>query len=192
MDLETKAAPVIQSIFNTLQIPSGEDYNYLMNYLALLAVRTPTQIEQTASLMEQMAKFTMDAILEPLGARNWSVVYSPHTIGDFICSDHPVSLHWIEQKDRGIYSSPGFGRLGTEVTIPLSKRVMLLGRFDEEQMPRTIMLDSQLNLACLNSYSIIDCSRLIFSCTEDFLWYTQEEKIGTIADLRRVSKIRGE
>ncbi|TJY42678.1 DUF4238 domain-containing protein [Cohnella pontilimi] len=56
MDLETKTAPVIKAICETLHMPTGDDYNYLMNYIALLAVRTPSQKEKYASFREQLAK----------------------------------------------------------------------------------------------------------------------------------------
>jgi hypothetical protein len=167
-ELETKTAPIIHKICETREVPTGDEYNWLMNYLALLEVRTPTRREIFSSFMEDIAKlmarmtFTseerykaireimkseghevpdnvsfedlrkfadegrytvtfdnnthvknllhaLDTVLYPLGARNWTVVCSPNTLGDFICSDHPVSLHWIEHKDRGIYSSPGHG-----------------------------------------------------------------------------------
>jgi hypothetical protein len=52
-------------------------------------------------------------------------------------------------------------------------------------MPKTIVLDSRLKLACLNSYSSMNCNRFIFSRKEDFVWFTREAKIGTVADLRR-------
>lgn len=242
MDLETKTAPVVRTLCETLQMPTGEDYNYLMNYLALLEVRTPTRRKIFSSFMEDMAKtlmqtivsteehfeatrrrmaseghevpgtsyeemrnfvdkgrysvsfdnnthvqnvlHAMDAVLQPLGDRNWTVVYCPNALGDFICSDHPVSLHWIEHWDRGIHSSPGHGLLGTEVTVPLSSRVLLLGRF-ERYMPKIIKLDSRLKLAYLNSYSSMNCNRFIFSRKEDFVWYTREEKVGTVSDFRR-------
>ncbi|MFS0722269.1 DUF4238 domain-containing protein [Paenibacillus sp. 1P07SE] len=242
MDLETKTAPIIRNLCETNQMPVDSDYNYLMNYLALLEVRTPTMRESFSGLMEDMLKsimhemvateerfeatrkgmanegyklpispymkikefvqedrysisfnnnnhvhnvlHAMDAIIQPLSSRNWSIVYCPNTLGDFICSDHPVSLHWIKKKERGVFSSPGHGLLGTEVTVPLSSRVMLLGRF-EKYMPNKIVLDSRLNLAILNSYSSMNCSRFIFSRKEDFVWYTNEDKIGTLADFRR-------
>lgn len=242
MDLETKTAPVIRTLCETLRMPTGNDYNFLMNYIALLEVRTPRRREIYADFMEQISKITMqevvateerfeatrkrmeddglkvpqitydklrdfvfgerysvtfdntthvrnvlesmDAVLQPLGARNWSVVYCPNTLGDFVCSDHPVSLHWIENRDRGLYSSPGHGLEGTEVTVPLTSRVLLIGRF-QPYMPQNVILKTRLNLAYLNSFSSMYCNRFIFSRKEDFFWYTREEKIGTVTDFRR-------
>jgi hypothetical protein len=242
MDLETKTAPVIRTLCETLRMPTGDDYNYLMNYLALLTVRTPAYKENMSSLIDHMTKFTMkmafsteeqyeaikkemeeagqevpklpyekfwsfldeerysvsadnnmhvgnllhsmDAVLQPLGARNWSIVYCPNRLGDFICSDHPVSLHWATNRDRGLLSSPGHKRLETEVTVPLNSRVLLLGQF-EQVMPKFITLTSRMALAVMNTWSS-EQSRFIFSRKEDFVWYSREERIATIADFKRM------
>ncbi|MBB6691048.1 DUF4238 domain-containing protein [Cohnella xylanilytica] len=242
-DLEDKTAPVVRTLCETLQLPDGDDYNFLMNYIALLEVRTPIRRRIFADFMEQVAKITlqevvateerfegtrqrmaadgqevpkvsyqdlrdfafeerytvsfdnnthvrnvldtMDAVLHPLGARNWSVIYSPETLGDFICSDHPVSLHWLEEKERGFFSSPGHGRLDTEVTVPLTSRVLLLGRF-QPFMPKRIVLKSRLHLAYLNSYSSMNCERFIFSRKEDFVWFSRENKVADVSDFRRI------
>ncbi|MEF3304257.1 DUF4238 domain-containing protein [Paenibacillus sp. GYB003] len=242
MDLESKTAPVIRTLCETLRMPSGDDYNYLMNYIALLAVRTPSYKQTSSAMMEEIAKITMrmafsteerfeivkkqmaaegkevpplhyetfrnfldeeryniafdnnthvnnllesmDAVLHPLGARYWTIVYSPNQLGDFICSDHPVSLHWATGRDRGIFSSPGHGMLDTEVTVPLTSRVLLLGQF-EPILPEVITLTSRLMLAILNSWSS-EQSRFIYSRKEDFVWYSREEKIANMADFRRL------
>ncbi|MGD0032525.1 DUF4238 domain-containing protein [Paenibacillus illinoisensis] len=126
----------------------------------------------------------IDAILPSLGARNWTVAYSPPQIGDFICSDNPVSLHWTTNKNRGIWSSPGHSLLETEVSIPLSSRIMLLGRFEET--PPYLTISSKKNLAILNSYTGLDSDRFVFSKENDFLWYKQDDTIGNISDFKKL------
>ena len=44
--LEDLAAPVIRDIINTEEIPSGDEYNILMTFIAHLASRTPVMIAQ--------------------------------------------------------------------------------------------------------------------------------------------------
>ncbi|WP_339303994.1 DUF4238 domain-containing protein [Paenibacillus sp. FSL R5-0519] len=126
----------------------------------------------------------MDAVLPSLGARNWAVVYSPPEVGDFICSDNPVSLHWTTNKDRGIWSSPGHSLLETEVSIPLSSRIMLLGRF--EDMPPYLIISSKKNLAILNSYTGLHSDRFVFSKENDFLWYKQDDTVENVSDFKKL------
>jgi hypothetical protein len=242
-DIENKAAPIIREICESLIMPTGDDYNWLMNYIALLAERTPARREvhekpmhDISKIMLQMMlstperyeavrrsmaqsgepvednvsyeqlrrfayeeKYTLsfdnnthiknlmaavDAILQPLASRHWSVVLSPSPLGDFICSDNPVSLHWATLKDRGFWSSPGHGLLDTEVSVPLSSRVALLGRFEKVHPPSAI-LASRKTLASINSNTGRHSQRFIFSRKNDFFWYTKDNRIGNVDEYKR-------
>lgn len=242
-DVEDNVAPIIKEICISKKIPEGEEYNWLINYVALLAERTPVRrdvftkpMQDITKIMSQMMLATperfesikrrmkadgveindnvsyedmrkfileenytisfdnnthinnlltaIDAIIPPLGARNWTVAYSPPEIGDFICSDNPVSLHWTTQKERGFWSSPGHGLTETEVSVPLSSRIMLLGRFEE--FPSNITIKSKRNLAILNSYTGMHADRFIYSKENDFLWFMRDNSIGNVADFKRL------
>ncbi|KIL39564.1 hypothetical protein SD70_19365 [Gordoniibacillus kamchatkensis] len=126
----------------------------------------------------------IDVLIPLLGARNWTVAYAPPEVGDFICSDNPVSLHWITQKERGFWSSPGHGLMETEVSVPLSSRIMLLGRFEE--LPPNVVISSKRNLAILNSYTGMYADRFIYSRENDFLWFKRDNSVGNVADLKRL------
>jgi hypothetical protein len=247
--VETNVAPIIKDICQSQQIPHETvAYTWLINYIALLSVRTPVRLdhltepinEESKIISEMMLstperfeatkqnmrkdgikfnenvsyeslkdfvfeeKYTLsinnntristlmnavDAIIPLLGARNWTVAYSPPEIGDFICSDNPVSLHWITQKNRGFWSSPGYGLLETQVSVPLSSRIMLLGRFEE--LPPNFVISSKRNLAILNSYTGMYSDRFIFSRESDFLWYKQDDTIGNILDFKQLIIAKG-
>ncbi|KFM92954.1 DUF4238 domain-containing protein [Paenibacillus macerans] len=242
--VEENTVPIIKEICNSRKMPEGnEEYNWLINYIALLAERTPVRLDHftkpiidiskiiSQSMLATPERFeaikenirkdgvefddnvsyeelkdfvfeekytisvdnntrittlmnAIDAIIPVLGARNWTVAYSPPEIGDFICSDNPVSLHWTTQKDRGIWSSPGHGLLETQVSVPLSSRIMLLGRFEE--LPPNVVISSKRNLAILNSYTGMYSDRFIFSKENDFIWFKQDNTIGNIADFKRL------
>ncbi|TJY42677.1 hypothetical protein E5161_07450 [Cohnella pontilimi] len=126
----------------------------------------------------------MDVVLQPLAARNWTVTYSLSTLGDFVCSDDPVSLHWLTNKESGIFNSPGHGLRDTEVSVPLSSRVMLLGQF-EAFMPRKFELSRRLDLAWLNTCTTRG-TRFIYSSKENFVWYSREKRISDVADFKRL------
>ncbi|QJD84254.1 DUF4238 domain-containing protein [Cohnella herbarum] len=240
--VEDNVAPIIKEVCNSHEIPDGvEDYNWLINYISLLAERTPARrkvykkpMVDIAKRMSQMMLATperfesiklrmkengvedddkvsyedlrkfifeenytisfdnnthvnnlltaIDVIIPILGDRNWTVAYVPPEVGDFICSDNPVSLHWTTQKERGIWSSPGHGLRETEVSIPLSSRIMLLGRF--EMLPPSIVISSKRNLAILNSYTGMYADRFIYSKENDFVWFKRDHTIGNVADFK--------
>ncbi|HBV85325.1 MAG TPA: hypothetical protein DEF42_01345 [Desulfosporosinus sp.] len=242
--VEDKVAPIIKEVCSSQEIPEGaEEYNLLINYIALLSERTPTRrevfsrpMQDIAKIMSQMmvatperfesikqrmkedgveyndeisyedlkkfvfeGKYTIsfdnnthvnnlltavDAIIPPLGDRNWTVAYVPPKVGDFICSDNPVNLHWITPKKRGFWSSPGHALTETEVSAPLCSRIMLLGRF--EKMPTKVIISSKRNLAILNSYTGMYAERFIYSKENDFLWFKRDNCVGNVDDFKRL------
>ena len=247
--VEKNVAPIIKEVCDSQKIPDGtKEYNWLINYLALLAERTPTRREVFTKPMQDMTKIlshmilatpkrfesikhemkadgvecndnvsyedlrkfifegnytisfdnnthvnnlltATDAIIPPLGDRNWTVTYLPPEVGDFICSDNPVSLHWIKQKDRGFWSTPCHGLMETEVSVPLSSRIMLRGRFEES--PPKFVISSKRDLAVLNSYTGMHADRFIYSSENDFLWYKRDDSVGNIADFKQLILEKG-
>jgi hypothetical protein len=250
MHVEAKTAPIIKNVRSTLEMPTGNDFIWLMNYVALQFARTPSRIEAVSKPMEKIAKTVMqmsvstrewyekmiqdlkkagreisddlsyeeiqdfvmnedryvvtvdnntklnnmltviDAIIPTLINRQWSVLCCPPTVGDFICSDNPVSLHWTNgQLRNGIFDSPGHGLPNTEVSIPLSSRVMLIGRFNNHQ-PSSGIVPNKRMLAALNSFTGMYSSRFIFTRKKDFYWLSNENKIANVDDFRRMIKKR--
>jgi hypothetical protein len=60
--------------------------------------------------------------------RQWTIVYvDDDDIGEFVTSDRPVGLDWIGVDGR---MPPGLGLPNTILTLPLSRNVALLGRFE--------------------------------------------------------------
>jgi hypothetical protein len=126
---------------------------------------------------------SLDAIIPLLIDRKWSVLLADDKIGNFICSDSPVNLHWT--KPQKTFWGPGFGLKGTDVTVPLSKNVLLLGRFEEE-LPTQYL--SQRSIAIMNSYTALDSQRYLYSCNKDFIWYMKNNRVGNTNDLVKMIK----
>lgn len=77
----------------------------------------------------------LDPVLACSVRRNWCFVSAPE--GDqFISSDDPVVLSWIDGGDKGFYS-PGHGLDGTMVLFPLCSDLLLVGMF--EKMPDNML-----------------------------------------------------
>jgi hypothetical protein len=73
-----------------------------------------------------------DKLLDTFFRRRWVVLRAPRDSGGFITSDHPLCLTWSEQSRRESPYPPGFGVPGTEVLVPLSPNVALVGAFELE------------------------------------------------------------
>lgn len=76
----------------------------------------------------------LDPVLQCAARRNWCFVSAPEGC-QYICSDDPVVLSWIDESRKGPYP-PGHGLKGTMVLFPLSSNLLLVGTFEElsEQM----------------------------------------------------------
>lgn len=125
----------------------------------------------------------VDAIIELLAHRKWSVCIAPPMYGDFVCSDNPVCLRNIVPI-KGIFSSPGHGLLKTEVSIPLNPRVMLIGRFEDE-LPPVGSAPNRRFVAQMNSYTAMYADRYVFSKKQDFLWWSDQGKVCTTEEYKR-------
>ncbi|OWA35580.1 hypothetical protein B9G55_13210 [Saccharibacillus sp. O16] len=115
----------------------------------------------------------LDVLIPLLLKRNWTLLFTD-TNSYFVCSDSPLNLHWTPE-GKGIWG-PGFGVSNTEVTLPLSKDIMLLGRF-EEVMPAQYI--SREDTALMNSFTIDDSEKYVYSKDNNFIWRNPS---GLIAD----------
>lgn len=59
-ELESMTAPVIKRIIEAERIPSGNEFNILMNFIALMATRTPKMITQRAQFVIDIADTMID------------------------------------------------------------------------------------------------------------------------------------
>jgi hypothetical protein len=104
--------------------------------------------------------------------RNWSIVITDDTYGGFICSDNPVAL--VSLRALPALCGPGFGMMDTEVTIPISKHLALIGRF--EKLPE-ICFATEHTVAAINSRTAMYANWLYFG-TDDFIFIRKDGSIG--------------
>lgn len=97
-----------------------------------------------------------------LYARKWLLVETTDDSGPFITSDNPVNLVWKEPDNIPPFyrNSPGYGMRDTQVFIPLSKSLGLIGEFDghEGLVKGTLEL-----VAALNSKTILFAHKQLYS-----------------------------
>nr|WP_253187300.1 DUF4238 domain-containing protein [Paenibacillus sp. GP183] len=241
--VEENASRIIKNINATFMAPEPgtDDYNWLINFIAILCERTPARRKHFSEMTAEMYKMItrvgfqhkeyfesqkriieektgeknnlthekllefierdeyevvfgnnhhmksfmdrLDVIIEPLSRRKWSVVTSPPMMGDFICSDNPVCLRNVT-KVTGFFSSPGHGMFNTEVSLPLSPRVVLLGRF-EDYHPMSGLVPNRKTVAAINSFTGMYAEKFIFSKKQDFLWTDTVGKLCNTDDFKR-------
>jgi len=244
--VESMVAPVINKILRTEELPSGEGFNILINFIALMASRTPVMIDQrTKPIIEinerildmylsskdrwkavtsrmvaeerlsphslddanyekmrdffYSKRYTMDInqnykiklllnsvdILIPLLAqRKWSLLLSKDItttlpqLGGFICSDNPVALVSLDPLPS--FYSPGFGMLRTEVTMPLSKNVAIVGRFEGKEEVTVI---SVKGMAAINSRTGMYSNRFLYHSNKNFIMINNQQQICNVNTL---------
>ena len=126
-----------------------------------------------------------ETLVPLLAARHWRLLFA--TGAEFITSDHPVALTWTVPRPPSFYG-PGFGIAGTDVTLPLTKSIALLGRLEPQQHD-TIELD-QRGVASLNSRTGMYAGRIVISGNPDHVWERADHTIGNADQL--VEAIRRE
>lgn len=233
---EGLAASVIKKINEEKTIPLGEEYNILIEFIALMFSRVPTMIKQASRPVSEITrnvlaiiltneyryntiinrmkedgvelggsssykamkefyesgKFTIEEtqnskvasiikrieMIKPfLFERNWSMILTDDAYDGFICSDNPVALISLEELPP--LCGPGFGMMNTEVTMPLSKHIALIGRF--EKSPK-IGVATEHTVATINSRTAMYATRLYYGA-DDFVFIRKDRSIGRKKDL---------
>jgi hypothetical protein len=104
------------------------------------------------------------SIFPTLKARTWCILIS--SSGNLISSDRPVSIVFTVAAPP--FLSPGFGLNHTEVTVPLSRHVLLRGVWKKQ--PRDPVQMTRRWVGHYNTLRAIQATRFLFSPTENFPW----------------------
>jgi len=124
---------------------------------------------------------SIDTILPYLINRKWRLLLTDEDTGQFICSDNPIALVWTVKVPPFYQNSPGFGMNNTELTMPLSKNVALIAKFEE--IDKNVMKADRNTVAIINSRTAMYSKRFIYSSKKDFIWLMEDKKIGNTNDL---------
>jgi hypothetical protein len=136
--------------------------------------------------LETMADL-LDAYILILAERNWSVSVCEEV--GFICSDYPLVLDWRVPPYKHPNRNPGLGDKGSIIAIPLDKRNVLLGVFEQERFSSIV---GERLVALINFLEGIYAYRFLFSPTDDFIWLKRDRTIGNSAEfLEFIKRARG-
>ena len=118
-----------------------------------------------------------DEILSLLRHRKWSLFIAEEDADDFVCSDRPVALAWIEDPPQNPdhpynVGGPGLAQRDTEMTIPLNRRMVLVGSF---KIPSYVSTVGEKGIADVNDRTILSAKRQIYCSNLGFKWLDNEE-----------------
>jgi len=136
---------------------------------------------------------SIDILIPLLAERKWSLLLSKDMattmpeLGGFICSDNPVALVSLDPLPP-IYS-PGYGMLRTEVTLPLSKNVALVGLFEGEEK---VSIISVKGMAAINSRTSMYADRFLYHSNKNFILVNQQQGISNATDFLKYCKLNPE
>ena len=110
------------------------------------------------------------AIENSLHQRSWRLFRTTATSGDYVTSDHPVSLIW----NNGRKDSPGFLVPDTTVVFPLAKDLILVGDFEGNEG----IFDAKDNMvAMFNSNTIMNSVERVFAPDKNFYFFDNKNNL---------------
>lgn len=118
-----------------------------------------------------------------LRSKDWTIV-TPAEGGQFITSDHPVSLHWSKEYVDGggnTKKTPGIGQPHSEITVPLSKSLALLG---QDKKDYDVMAVGNNLVAALNYRTMKQAGRFLYLPADDLIWEFRKGRVGRITELK--------
>lgn len=121
----------------------------------------------------------MPTVAQLLDARRWTLVSSPESCPDFVCSDRPLTVCWEEPGKKGPIQ-PALGLAKTIVMFPINRRSALLGMFDRD-FPMRVATPMLVGL--VNLWTASCASKHVYSASPDFAVFLPSHRMGTRADL---------
>lgn len=119
--------------------------------------RYTIEVNQEIHLQTEMG--LLENLINMLYDRNWYMILSDQSIGEFITSDYPVSLISLENfSPNGV----GFGLSKTEVCLPISKYIAFLGIFEEYDLTKIIYATKKI-VEDINYRTFEFASKQVFS-----------------------------
>ena len=112
-------------------------------------------------------------IVPALMERNWGLWIAADDAPDFVCSDRPVSVNWVDGE--GKILPPGLAYKNTIVMMPLNRRVTLVGTHEELQ--QSTILDRH-DVSVVNAATISGAIE-IYSAERDFVYAISDTECGT-------------
>ena len=103
--------------------------------------RYTLEVKQEVHIKSELK--AIEDLVNILYQRNWYIIVSDETIGEFITSDYPVSIAPLNKSDN--LQHIGFGIKNTEVCFPISKYLAFVGVFEDNEQKKFIATKDIIN-----------------------------------------------
>lgn len=145
----------------------------------LLKALDDSRVRLTSTGNVQQLLMLAKAVYPMLIARRWSLLVPVERgAGQYVCSDMPAVVH--DPTPRPPFIGPSFAAPESEFSMPLSRNVLLMGRFTGESAAYAV---NAKTVAVLNGRTMMYANQL-YSPAPDFVWHKKNGEIGDAADLR--------
>ncbi len=108
----------------------------------------------------------VNKVTELLSRRKWTILDASGCAYDFITSDRPVKLFWSNGLN-DIGWGPGFGVQKSDLFFPLSKKIYLIGRFEN---PFPHMVANEILVSTINTMQIYFTNQFLYG-PGDFFYF---------------------
>lgn len=163
--IEEQKGPLSDEMFDKL-VEFGQSDDYEVNY-------------DQSHYVHEMLRMGIE-LAPALSLRNWRLWKAEDDSPDLICSRSPVAATWATAPPPGMsLFSPAFGTPNTIVSVPLNRRLALVGMLEVELPTRQLDRDG---VASVNSMTSMYASQF-YSSEPDFIWMMHDYSIGQIKDL---------
>jgi hypothetical protein len=117
----------------------------------------------------------VDYMASLLRERTWSLLVSAPGVHDFVCSDKPSVLVWsgetaehlLELSSDEELMPPGYASEDSEISVPLSKRCALIGRYGG---PSGVVYSDGHYAGEINRRTVGNANRFVYSPEEEFVF----------------------
>ena len=117
---------------------------------------------------------SIDIMISLLGQRQWSLWIASDLMSHFICSDDPVTITWTNGLSAaGLQKVPGFGMNNTNVIMPISKNIAIIGKFEIN----TGAICSAHAVANINTRTMMFAKRYLYSNMESFIYINKNQQL---------------
>jgi Protein of unknown function (DUF4238) len=152
-----------------------------LTYEAAKEMAAGMSIKVTTAAYINHMNTVVNILLPLLAQRTWCILYNKEDGPLLIVTDNPVGISWSDGHRPGhFFDIPAFGRLGTDVTIPLNSHFALIGEFEE--LPKTIEMDDQA-VAAINTKTLGGCQRFIAGAADNFTCINDAGEVVTDKDV---------
>lgn len=111
-----------------------------------------------------------EPVLASLAKRRWTVYTVDGSYGEFLTTDRPVTLSFVDPQNVPplLRGSPGFDLVGTEIHFPLTRHSVLVGRWDQGG---TAEVGNQSFVAAVNLHMLKHSYFRCFAASKNVLYH---------------------